>query len=95
MLAPAHEALGSPCLDGPITAYPWVEGIALMTVFSMFFIELLAARFEIFGQHEHNERELTPVSGYSDNGPVESDDKGSEYTFNAAHMYNLFKIVRR
>lgn len=52
LLAPATEALQSPCLEGPITEYPWAEGIALMTVFTMFFIELMASRFEIFGLHD-------------------------------------------
>ncbi|KAI9733181.1 MAG: hypothetical protein M1818_007299 [Claussenomyces sp. TS43310] len=48
LLAPATQALQSPCLSGPIAAYSWAEGIALMTVFVMFFIELMANRFEIF-----------------------------------------------
>lgn len=48
LLAPANEALGSPCFpdDSAIAGYPWPEGIALMTIFLMFFIELLASRFE-------------------------------------------------
>lgn len=48
LLAPANEALGSPCFpeDSAIAGYSWPEGIALMTVFTMFFIELLASRFE-------------------------------------------------
>ncbi len=54
LLAPANDALTSPCLSGAITQYSWVEGIALMTVFVMFFIELLAARFDVFGQQEHD-----------------------------------------
>ncbi|KAI3401715.1 hypothetical protein diail_9379 [Diaporthe ilicicola] len=58
LLAPANEALGSPCFseDSVIAAYSWAEGIALMTVFSMFFIELLASRFEwnINGGHSHD-----------------------------------------
>ncbi|KAF8866788.1 Zinc/iron permease [Acephala macrosclerotiorum] len=49
LLAPATEALQSPCLTGPITEYNWAEGIALITVFTMFFIELMAARFDVFG----------------------------------------------
>ena len=48
MLAPANEALTNPCLTGPITAYSWVEGIALMTVFALFFVELMAMRFAVF-----------------------------------------------
>ncbi|KFY82745.1 hypothetical protein V498_08477, partial [Pseudogymnoascus sp. VKM F-4517 (FW-2822)] len=49
LLAPAHEALTNECLTGPITEYPWVEGIVLMTIFVMFFIELMAMRFDFFG----------------------------------------------
>ncbi|CZR57101.1 probable ZRT2-Zinc transporter II [Phialocephala subalpina] len=52
LLSPATEALQSPCLTGPITEYSWAEGIALMTVFTMFFIELMAARFDIFGHED-------------------------------------------
>ncbi|KAL8936202.1 MAG: hypothetical protein Q9216_005055 [Gyalolechia sp. 2 TL-2023] len=48
LLAPAHEALTNPCLTGPITEYAWVEGISLMTVFVLFFTELMAMRFATF-----------------------------------------------
>ena len=44
LLAPANEALGDGCLTGVITEYPWAEGIALMTVFSLFFAELMTMR---------------------------------------------------
>jgi zinc transporter 1/2/3 len=51
LLAPAVEALGSPCLDpdSVIAQYSWPEGICLMTVFTMFFVELLASRYDILG----------------------------------------------
>ncbi|OAX77085.1 hypothetical protein ACJ72_08620 [Emergomyces africanus] len=49
LLAPAHEALSNPCLTGPITEYPWVEGIMLMTIVLLFFIELMVMRFARFG----------------------------------------------
>ncbi|KAJ6260559.1 hypothetical protein Dda_4785 [Drechslerella dactyloides] len=45
LLAPANEALSNPCLNDVITSYPWSEGIALMAVFSLFFVELLATSF--------------------------------------------------
>jgi zinc transporter 1/2/3 len=48
------NALSSPCLTGPITEYDWAEGIALMTVFLMFFIELMVARFDVFGEQAHD-----------------------------------------
>ncbi|KAH7201462.1 Zinc/iron permease [Fusarium oxysporum] len=44
LLAPSIAALYSPCLDpdSVITQYPWAEGICLITVFAMFFVELCA-----------------------------------------------------
>lgn len=65
LLAPANEALGSPCFpeDSAIAAYPWPEGIALMTIFTMFFIELLASRYEwnIKGGHSHDDPSLDVI----------------------------------
>ncbi|KAL8846265.1 MAG: hypothetical protein Q9221_008638 [Calogaya cf. arnoldii] len=48
LLTPANDALRNPCLTGPITEYAWVEGIALMTIFVLFFTELMAMRFATF-----------------------------------------------
>ncbi|KAH8698097.1 Zinc/iron permease [Phaeosphaeriaceae sp. PMI808] len=49
LLAPANEALTNPCLIGVISKYPWVEGIVLMTIFAMFFLELMVMRYGNFG----------------------------------------------
>ena len=57
LLAPANEALTDPCLTGPITSYSWAEGIALTTVFVLFFIELMAMRYATFG-HNHDNDEV-------------------------------------
>jgi zinc transporter 1/2/3 len=54
LLAPANEALTDPCLEGPITEYSWVEGIALMTIMVMFFLELMTMRYGNFGGHSHD-----------------------------------------
>ncbi|RDL39640.1 Uncharacterized protein BP5553_03980 [Venustampulla echinocandica] len=54
LLSPANEALNSPCLTGSITDYDYAQGIALMSIFVMFFIELMAARFDIFGEQAHD-----------------------------------------
>ncbi|KAL8802800.1 MAG: hypothetical protein Q9182_003560 [Xanthomendoza sp. 2 TL-2023] len=59
LLAPANEALTNPCLTGPITEYPWVEGIALMAVFVLFFTEIMAMRFATFDQDPNVASELT------------------------------------
>lgn len=50
LLSPANDALRDPCLTGPITDYDWVTGIALMAVFVLFFVELLAMRYATFGE---------------------------------------------
>ncbi|EAS29335.3 ZIP zinc/iron transporter [Coccidioides immitis RS] len=55
LLAPAHEALSNPCLTGPITEYPWVEGIMLITVILLFFLELMVIRYAHFGHGHHDE----------------------------------------
>ncbi|RKF62118.1 Zinc-regulated transporter 2 [Erysiphe neolycopersici] len=51
LLGPATEALNSPCLTGRITEYSWAEGIVLISVFVMFFIELVAHKYDVFGNH--------------------------------------------
>jgi zinc transporter 1/2/3 len=56
LLAPAEEALTNDCLTGPITEYSWVEGIVLMTIIVLFFVELMVMRYSSFGQgHVHDE----------------------------------------
>ncbi|KAJ5996987.1 hypothetical protein N7499_006697 [Penicillium canescens] len=56
LLAPAEEALTNECLTGPITEYSWVEGIVLMTIIVLFFVELMVMRYSSFGQgHVHDE----------------------------------------
>lgn len=62
LLAPAVDSLTDPCLTGPITEYDWAEGIALMTIFVLFFLELMVMRYAKFGNeddghghtHSHN-----------------------------------------
>ncbi|KAL2864163.1 low-affinity Zn(2+) transporter ZRT2 [Aspergillus lucknowensis] len=67
LLAPAEEALRNECLSGPITEYSWAEGIILMTVVALFFVELMVMRFSRFGQsHAHDS------PGHSHHGEIES-----------------------
>jgi len=64
LLAPAHEALTNECLTGVIVAYPWVEGIVLMTIFAMFFLELMVMRYGNFGSdHDHSHSHTTFPAG--------------------------------
>ena len=54
LLAPAEEALRNPCLTGAITQYSWAEGIILMTIFVLFFVELMVMRYADFGGNSHD-----------------------------------------
>ena len=57
LLEPAADALGNECLGGTFAAYPWAFGICLMTLFALFFAELMVFRMvdkKIEGQNESN-----------------------------------------
>lgn len=86
LLAPASSLLGSPCLTGAITEYDWAEGIALMTIFLMFFIELMAARFDVFGHKAHDIESASPTIVPSAQGEKYTDSNtrsqsGKQQTF--------------
>jgi hypothetical protein len=44
-----------------IKKYPWVAGIVLMTIFVIFFVELMAMRLDILGSHSRNSLTLLPL----------------------------------
>lgn len=44
LLSPALDALGSECLTGTWTVYPWALAISMMSVFGIFTLELVAFR---------------------------------------------------
>lgn len=44
LLEPASDALGNECLGGTFAEYPWAFGICLMTLFALFFAELMVFR---------------------------------------------------
>ncbi|CAK4033442.1 Zinc-regulated transporter 2 [Lecanosticta acicola] len=82
LLAPAHDALTNECLTGPITEYDWVEGICLMSIFALFFLELMTMRFAKFG-HEHgaahgHDHEHGPLGMTADSDATVSDIKNQE-----------------
>ncbi|KIW01513.1 uncharacterized protein PV09_06991 [Verruconis gallopava] len=91
LLASAVSALGDPCLTGPITEYSWAEGIALMTIFILFFAELMTMRYGNFGDghdhghshgHSHNHEEAAigtgiGVEGKDDEARVKKDPEAS------------------
>jgi zinc transporter 1/2/3 len=84
LLAPANEALTNPCLTGPITEYSWVEAITLMTIFTMFFIELMASRFDIFGEQGHDVESADPSKS-----ALKNEKLGNGYRHNHGHTHGL------
>ncbi|KAL4890029.1 Zinc/iron permease [Aspergillus ambiguus] len=77
LLAPAEEALTNECLTGPITEYSWVEGIILMTVVVLFFVELMVMRYARFG-HDHGDDSDSEDTHHHPNGGPHL-DKNSEF----------------
>ncbi|KAF2837088.1 low-affinity zinc ion transporter-like protein [Patellaria atrata CBS 101060] len=63
LLAPANEALTNECLTGVVSDYPWVEGIALITIFMLFFLELMVMRFAKFGGDDGHGHTHSPSAG--------------------------------
>ncbi|EGV63550.1 low-affinity Zn(2+) transporter zrt2 [Yamadazyma tenuis] len=45
LLQPANENLSNDCLSATFRVYPWAFGIALLSLFSLFFFELLAFNY--------------------------------------------------
>ena len=71
LLAPAEESLKNECLTGPITEYSWVEGIILMTIAVLFFVELMVMRYARFGQGHAHEHVHTDESNEDHPEPIE------------------------
>lgn len=65
LLAPSWEALGSECLTGTWTVYPWPAAFAMSSVFALFIVELVAHRT---GQAYLRKRGLRHVDHHSQDG---------------------------
>ncbi|KAL9580790.1 MAG: hypothetical protein Q9212_004287 [Teloschistes hypoglaucus] len=87
LLAPANEALTNSCLTGPITDYDWVEGICLMTVFVLFFTELMAMRYATFGSSgDFTDNELEQQSSGTKVVAPTSEQSARKMSIQSAHI---------
>ncbi|KAF2148727.1 putative plasma membrane low affinity zinc ion transporter [Myriangium duriaei CBS 260.36] len=77
LLAPANENLSNECLPAIYQAYPWVEAIALMTIFVLFFVELMTMRYAKFGHSHDLDKSVLPQ--FSDD-ESKAPDAGTEET---------------
>ncbi|SMN21088.1 similar to Saccharomyces cerevisiae YLR130C ZRT2 Low-affinity zinc transporter of the plasma membrane [Maudiozyma saulgeensis] len=77
LLSPASDALGNECLGGTFAEYPWAFGIALMTLFALFFTEIVSHFFI--------------TKAYSDTGlhEHENDDSENENDYSSVEMNNV------
>jgi len=76
LLSPALDALGSSCLSGAWTEYPWALAFSMASVFSIFFLELFAFRWgkaklasiglEAYDAHGHG---IEPGGAHGAHGP--------------------------
>lgn len=89
LLAPAVEALSSPCLaeGSPITQYDWAEGICLMTVFAMFLAELLLDHFAVGSMHGAGGHD--PAMDVIKESGHKQDPEASGGTFHGTSTYKL------
>ncbi|KAK5090674.1 low-affinity Zn(2+) transporter zrt2 [Lithohypha guttulata] len=71
LLSPAEDALRDPCLTGVITEYDWVSGIILMTIFVLFFVELMVMRYSSVELPEHHHSGMV-VDGSKEIGESET-----------------------
>ncbi|EXJ65240.1 hypothetical protein A1O7_01581 [Cladophialophora yegresii CBS 114405] len=92
LLAPAIDALTDSCLTGPITEYDWAEGIVLMTVFVLFFVELMVMRYGSFGGHPHShEHEHEHGQGHVNQIELERSTPDTEGTAPVAGTLSPYK----
>jgi zinc transporter 1/2/3 len=89
LMAPANEAFTNECLTGVISKYPWAEGIALMTIFLMFFLELMTMRYGNFGgadSHDGHSHETPAPIPNQDN--VSLKDRSSDTPSDVGHSHH-------
>ncbi|GAM89439.1 hypothetical protein ANO11243_074770 [Dothideomycetidae sp. 11243] len=72
LLAPAAQNLSNPCLPAIYQAYSWCEGIVLMTIFVLFFIELMTMRYANFGHSHDLDIDLDQTPNFSDDDSKET-----------------------
>ncbi|KAF8500515.1 ZIP-like iron-zinc transporter [Gautieria morchelliformis] len=84
LLSPALDALGSSCLTGTWTVYPWALAISMASVFSIFFLELFAfrwgsAKLASIGikTHDPHGHDIGPDGAHSAHGPEKLADSQS------------------
>jgi zinc transporter 1/2/3 len=80
LLEPASDALTNSCLTGPITEYPWAFGICLMSLFALFFSEIITHHYvekAVTGEETHTH------SHFGNFGKDKEDDASTQESLKA------------
>lgn len=93
LLEPASEALGNECLGGTFVEYPWAFGICLMSLFALFFTEIVSHYFvtkSLGDDHDHN-----PAGSHTHThtGKGYDDHHGNQDRFNQTLIYSHDKSL--
>lgn len=93
LLSPAEDALRNPCLTGPITDYDWVSGIILITIFVLFFVELMVMRYSEMPESnkEHSGIVVDGSNGDSDIANIKDERRASAYQPGADHLGHMHR----
>lgn len=95
LLSPAEDALRDPCLTGAITEYDWVSGIILITIFVLFFVELMVMRYSEPHGHEsdkeHSGMVVDGSNGDSDITNVKDERQMSVYQPGNDHLGHMHR----
>ncbi|EDO18234.1 hypothetical protein Kpol_543p64 [Vanderwaltozyma polyspora DSM 70294] len=103
LLVPAAEALGNDCLGGTFVEYPWAFGICLMSLFLLFFTEIITHYFmsksldndhgDSGHSHSHfgNQNKDIEINSHfsSDEDEVDNKDISEERTYQMKYDFEL------
>lgn len=78
LLEPASDALGEECLGGTFADYPWAFGICLMSLFALFFVEIITHYFAAKAAGNDS-------SNYSDEKSVKDEEADSQLAYSAVN----------
>ncbi|CAK7564067.1 MAG: low-affinity Zn(2+) transporter zrt2 [Sporothrix epigloea] len=81
LLSPAVEALSDACLSDILPEYDWGHLICLASIMTMFYIELMAARFNFSFGHSHSGTDMSPSTLMS------SENKNNTTTSRNSHSH--------
>ncbi|CAK7242643.1 MAG: low-affinity Zn(2+) transporter zrt2 [Sporothrix thermara] len=89
LLSPAIEALSDECLSDMLPEYDWGHVICLISIMIMFYIELMAARFNFSFGHSHSHGPaVSPNDILSSGSNSSNSSKGPAHAHSHSHSHS-------